>query len=93
MAGFGRSSLKALSARFSRRSASSFRTATPDNFVQIVEATGAELLIFEYEGHGMASLPNQVISNRRILEFLGAKLGYPAVPWSTWSRAVDATSR
>jgi len=40
-----------------------------------VEATGAELLIFEYEGHGMASLPNQVISNRRILEFLGAKPG------------------
>ena len=42
--------------------------------MQIAEATGAELMIFEDEGHGIASLPNQVTSNRRILEFLSAHL-------------------
>ncbi|HKC18230.1 MAG TPA: prolyl oligopeptidase family serine peptidase [Candidatus Dormibacteraeota bacterium] len=43
--------------------------------VQISEAVpGAELLIFEDEGHGVAKLPNQVKANRRILEFLTARL-------------------
>ena len=42
--------------------------------MQIAEATGAELMIFEDEGHGIASLPNQVTSNRRILEFLSTHL-------------------
>jgi pimeloyl-ACP methyl ester carboxylesterase len=41
---------------------------------QIARATGAELMIFEDEGHGIAALPNQVTANRRILEFLGAHL-------------------
>ncbi|MEO8744057.1 MAG: prolyl oligopeptidase family serine peptidase [Candidatus Dormiibacterota bacterium] len=35
---------------------------------------GAELLIFEDEGHGIATLPNQVTANGRILEFLAANL-------------------
>ena len=41
---------------------------------QIARATGAELMIFEDEGHGIAALPNQVTANRRILEFLAANL-------------------
>jgi dipeptidyl aminopeptidase/acylaminoacyl peptidase len=41
---------------------------------QIARITGAELMIFEDEGHGIAALPNQVTSNRRILEFLVANL-------------------
>jgi pimeloyl-ACP methyl ester carboxylesterase len=41
---------------------------------QIARATGAELMIFEDEGHGIAALPNQVTANRRILEFLAAHL-------------------
>ena len=42
--------------------------------VQIARAVGAELLIFEDEGHGIESLRNQVASNRRILDFLAAHL-------------------
>jgi dipeptidyl aminopeptidase/acylaminoacyl peptidase len=43
--------------------------------VQIAEAVpGSELLIFEDEGHGVAKLSNQVTANRRILEFLSARL-------------------
>jgi dipeptidyl aminopeptidase/acylaminoacyl peptidase len=43
--------------------------------VQIADAVpGAELLIFEDEGHGVAKLANQVKANRRILEFLTARL-------------------
>ena len=34
----------------------------------------AELLIFEDEGHGIATLANQVMANGRILEFLAANL-------------------
>jgi dipeptidyl aminopeptidase/acylaminoacyl peptidase len=41
---------------------------------QIARATGAELLIFEDEGHGIAALPNQVKANGRILEFLAGHL-------------------
>jgi dipeptidyl aminopeptidase/acylaminoacyl peptidase len=41
---------------------------------QIARATGAELMIFDDEGHGIASLPNQVTSNRRMLEFLAEHL-------------------
>lgn len=41
---------------------------------QIARATGAELMIFEDEGHGIAALANQVTSNRRILEFLAQRL-------------------
>jgi pimeloyl-ACP methyl ester carboxylesterase len=41
---------------------------------QIARATGAELMIFEDEGHGIASVANQVRSNRRILEFLSEHL-------------------
>jgi dipeptidyl aminopeptidase/acylaminoacyl peptidase len=41
---------------------------------QIARATGAELLIFEDEGHGIAALANQVTSNRRILDFLAKHL-------------------
>ena len=41
---------------------------------QIARATGAELLIFEDEGHGIAGLANQVKANRRILEFLSEHL-------------------
>jgi dipeptidyl aminopeptidase/acylaminoacyl peptidase len=43
--------------------------------IQIAHAVqGAELLIFEDEGHGIATLPNQVTANGRILEFLAAHL-------------------
>ena len=43
--------------------------------IQIAEAVrGAELLIFEDEGHGVATLPNQVTANGRILKFLAAHL-------------------
>ena len=42
---------------------------------QIARATGAELMIFEDEGHGIAALTNQVTFNRRVLEFLAANLG------------------
>lgn len=43
--------------------------------VQIAGAVGgAELLIFEDEGHGVAKLANQVTANRRILDFLAASL-------------------
>ncbi len=43
--------------------------------IQIAEAVGqSELLIFEDEGHGIATLPNQVTANTRILEFLTAHL-------------------
>jgi len=42
--------------------------------IQVARATGAELMIFEDEGHGIATLANQVTSNRRILEFLAASL-------------------
>jgi dipeptidyl aminopeptidase/acylaminoacyl peptidase len=41
---------------------------------QIARATGAELLIFEDEGHGIAALGNQVTANRRILDFLAEHL-------------------
>ena len=41
---------------------------------QIARATGAELMIFEDEGHGIAALPNQVTANRRILDFLAQHL-------------------
>jgi dipeptidyl aminopeptidase/acylaminoacyl peptidase len=41
---------------------------------QIAQATGAELMIFEDEGHGIAGVANQVTSNRRILEFLAEHL-------------------
>lgn len=41
---------------------------------QIARATGADLMIFDDEGHGIAALPNQVRSNRRILEFLAKHL-------------------
>ena len=43
--------------------------------VQISAAVpGLELLIFDDEGHGVAKLANQVTANRRILEFLTARL-------------------
>ncbi len=43
--------------------------------IQIAEAVGqSELLIFEDEGHGVATLPNQVTANTKILEFLAAHL-------------------
>ena len=43
--------------------------------IQIAEAVGeSELLIFEDEGHGVATLPNQVTANGKILEFLAAHL-------------------
>jgi dipeptidyl aminopeptidase/acylaminoacyl peptidase len=43
--------------------------------IQIAEAVGqSELLIFEDEGHGVATLPNQVTANSKILEFLAAHL-------------------
>ena len=41
---------------------------------QIARVTGAELMIFDDEGHGIAALANQVTSNRRILEFLAEHL-------------------
>jgi len=41
---------------------------------QVARATGAELMIFEDEGHGIAGVANQVTSNRRILEFLAKHL-------------------
>jgi dipeptidyl aminopeptidase/acylaminoacyl peptidase len=41
---------------------------------QIARATGAELLVFDDEGHGIAALPNQVTANRRILDFLAKHL-------------------
>lgn len=41
---------------------------------QIARATGAELMIFEDEGHGIAALSNQVTANRRILDFLAEHL-------------------
>ena len=41
---------------------------------QIARATGAELMIFEDEGHGIASVANQATANRRILEFLAEHL-------------------
>ena len=43
--------------------------------IQITQAVpAAELLIFDDEGHGVAKLANQVTANRRILEFLTARL-------------------
>lgn len=43
--------------------------------IQIAEAVGqSELLIFDDEGHGVATLPNQVTANGKILEFLAAHL-------------------
>lgn len=43
--------------------------------IQIAKAVpGAELLIFEDEGHGVAKIGNQVTANRRMLEFLAARL-------------------
>jgi dipeptidyl aminopeptidase/acylaminoacyl peptidase len=43
--------------------------------IQIAEAVvQSELLIFEDEGHGVATLPNQVTANSKILEFLAAHL-------------------
>ncbi len=43
--------------------------------IQIAQAVAdSELLIFEDEGHGVATLPNQVTANTRILEFLAAHL-------------------
>ncbi|HKW72330.1 MAG TPA: prolyl oligopeptidase family serine peptidase [Candidatus Dormibacteraeota bacterium] len=43
--------------------------------IQISEAVaGSELLIFEDEGHGIATLANQVTANSRILEFLAKHL-------------------
>ena len=41
---------------------------------QIARATRAELLIFDDEGHGVATLANQVTANRRILDFLAEHL-------------------
>ena len=41
---------------------------------QIARATGAKLMIFDDEGHGIAALPNQVTANRAILEFLAEHL-------------------
>ena len=42
---------------------------------QIAErAAQAEIMIFDDEGHGIARLANQVVANRRILEFLVEKL-------------------
>jgi dipeptidyl aminopeptidase/acylaminoacyl peptidase len=41
---------------------------------QIARATGARLMIFDDEGHGIAALPNQVTANRAILEFLARYL-------------------
>jgi dipeptidyl aminopeptidase/acylaminoacyl peptidase len=43
--------------------------------IQIAEAVAqSELLIFEDEGHGVATLANQVIANSKILEFLSKNL-------------------
>ena len=43
--------------------------------IQIAQAVpGAELLIFEDEGHGVATLANQVTANKRILDFMAAHL-------------------
>jgi dipeptidyl aminopeptidase/acylaminoacyl peptidase len=43
--------------------------------VQIAQAVpGAELLIFEDEGHGVVKLANQVTANGRILDFLASRL-------------------
>jgi dipeptidyl aminopeptidase/acylaminoacyl peptidase len=43
--------------------------------IQIAAAVrNSELLVFEDEGHGIATLANQVTANRRILEFLAAHL-------------------
>lgn len=42
--------------------------------IQIAEAAGAELLIFENEGHGIARHENQIVYHRRILEFLQENL-------------------
>ena len=42
---------------------------------EIARATGAELMVFDDEGHGIVAVPNQVRANRRILEFLQEKLG------------------
>jgi len=43
--------------------------------IQIAEAVAqSELLIFEDEGHGVATLPNQVTANSKMLEFLAAHL-------------------
>lgn len=42
--------------------------------IQIAEAAGAELLIFEDEGHGIARHENQIVYHRRILDFLLDKL-------------------
>ncbi len=41
---------------------------------QIARVTGAELMVFDDEGHGIAARPNQVSANRRILEFLAEHL-------------------
>jgi dipeptidyl aminopeptidase/acylaminoacyl peptidase len=41
---------------------------------QIARVTGAELMVFDDEGHGIAARPNQVTANRRILEFLAEHL-------------------
>jgi len=43
--------------------------------IQIAEAVGAEILIFEDEGHGIARLDNQVAANGRMLAFLLEHLG------------------
>jgi predicted alpha/beta-fold hydrolase len=43
--------------------------------IQIATAAGAELLIFDDEGHGIARHANQVVYHRRILEFLVRWLG------------------
>ena len=43
--------------------------------IQIADAVAqSELLIFEDEGHGVATLPNQVTANSKMLEFLAAHL-------------------
>ncbi|TMG59652.1 MAG: hypothetical protein E6H86_14020 [Chloroflexi bacterium] len=43
--------------------------------IQIAQAVAqSELLIFEDEGHGVATLPNQVTANSKMLEFLAAHL-------------------
>lgn len=42
---------------------------------QIAERAGqAQIMVFDDEGHGIAKLTNQVIANRRILEFLVERL-------------------
>lgn len=47
---------------------------------QIAQATGAELMIFDDEGHGIARHGNRVRAYGRALEFFRKKLAHPATP-------------